>query len=196
MFQTLIKSTLFSAIMLSALSSAYASHTKVKLGNISAAGNGCLNGEITSHIDQSTGQLIVEPYNYTAILENGASLVRKSCNFAIPFEAPANRAVRLRQYRLKGVAALDESSTAEISLETFFAGLRGEVVTLTLNGNNPISEYEFDETIPELEIVYDCGKDGIIRVNSSLLVKGGANTQVALAHIQKLGIKIDTVACH
>lgn len=195
MFQTLIKSTLFTAIMFSALSAAQASHTKVKLGKINAAGNGCLNGEINSYIDQYSGQLIVEPYNYTAILENGANLTRKSCNFAIPFEAPKNQAVRLRQYRLQGVAALDESSTAEISLETFFAGQRGEIVTLTLNGNNPISEYEFDETIPELEIVYGCGKDGIIRVNSSLLVKGGTNTQVAFAQIQKLGIKIDSIRC-
>lgn len=195
MFQSFIKLNLFAIVIMAALSTAHASHSQLRFGTISAAGNGCINGDITSYIDRVTGQLMIEPYDYTAILENGANVARKSCNFAIPVEVPAHRAVRLRQYRIHGLVALDGSSTAEINLEAFFAGQRGELVTLTLSGHDSILEREFDETIPELELVHGCGKDAMIRMNTSLVVKGGVETQVALGQIQQFGLKIDSVPC-
>jgi hypothetical protein len=195
MIQSLIKSILFIVALTSILSVALASHTKVKIGTVNAGGNGCANGEVSSYIDRATGQLIVEPYDYVTALENGSSVARKTCNFSIPVGVPANRAIRVRQYQVKGAVALDGSSTAQISLETFFAGQREEPVTITLSGNDNVLEFGFDETIPELEIVYSCGKDAIVRTNSSVLVRGGAETLVAFAQIQKLGLKIDSVPC-
>lgn len=181
--------------MTTILSTVHASPSPVRLGRIAAAGNGCVNGDLTSYVDRVTGQLVIEPYDYNAILENGAPVARKSCNLSIPFEVTAGRAVRLRQYRIHGLIALDESSTAEINLETFFSGQRGDITTLTFSGYNSIYEREFDETVPELELIYGCGKDGIIRMNTSLVVEGGAETQVAFGQIQQFGLKIDSIPC-
>lgn len=174
---------------------AFASHRSVTIGNVNAGGTGCVNGEVNSYIDTTTGQLIVEPYSYAAVLENGSSIARKTCSFSIPVRVVPNRAIRVRQYRIKGAVALDSSSTTQISLETFFAGQREEPISLILIGRENILEYEFDETIPGLEIVHTCGKDAIVRTNSSILVRGGPDTLVAFAHIQKLGLKIDSVPC-
>jgi len=197
MFNLTSKSILFINLFTTlTLSVANANHNKVNLGAISGGGNGCVNGDLNSYIDPITGDLIVEPYDYTAIVENGASFARKSCNISIPFQGIPNRAVRLRQYQIKGAVALDTNSSAEINYEVFYSGQRGDAVTLSFFSNNQIIEKEFDETIPELEIIYSCGKDGIIRSNSSILVKGGtSSSQVALAQIQKFGFKIDTVPC-
>ncbi len=187
---------LFAAILTtSALTIANASHNKVSLGTVQVAGSGCLNGNVSTRLDRTTGHFIVAPENYAAIIENGATISRKTCTFAIPFEAPANRAVRIRKPRIVGAVALDQSAKATINYEIFFAGQRGNTEVLSFVGLPQILESDFDHSTRD-EVVYECGKSGIIRGNSSLLVQNiDGSAQVAFARIAKFGIKIDSVPC-
>lgn len=193
MLNQIIKSTLL--ITLFMISIAEAHHNSVVLGTIQLGGS-CKESSVSTRIDRTTGHFVVVPENYVALIENGASFARKTCLFSIPFEGKANRAVRIRLPKLKGVVALDQGSKADINYEIFFAGITGEKTLLSFVGEENILQTEFNELSSAKEVVYGCGKSGIIRGNSSILVSNtNANSQIALAHVQKFGIKIDSVPC-
>lgn len=196
MFQQLIKSTLFTGLVFSALT-VQANQRTVKLGSISVAGSGCPQDTVSTTTDRATGHFMVVPENFSAIIDNGASVARKSCNFAVSFEGTANRAVRITLPRIKGAVALDQNATAEINYEVFFAGQRGERNVLSFSGTERILERNFDEINHDEELLFACGQSGIIRGNASILVNSGsAGTEVAVANVQKMGIKVDSVPCY
>lgn len=183
-------------LIILSLEFAKASHTKVSLGKIQVAGNGCLNGTVSTRLDRSTGHFIVAPENYAAIIENGASVSRKSCSFSIPFEAPKNRAVRIRLPRISGDIALDQGAKATINYEIFFAGLRGNNESLQFGGDQQMLETSFNHITQE-EVIFGCEQSGIIRGNSSILLQNiEGSSQVAFARVSKFGIKIDSVPCY
>lgn len=195
MLNLLNKSTLFIFMTLISTSVVQASHNKVVLGDVTLGGS-CKDSPVSTRIDRRTGHFVIAPANYVAVIENGASLARKTCQFALPFEGQSNRAVRLRLPKVKGVVALDQGSKAEIHYEIFFAGLIGEKTNLKFYSNGNITETEFDETSSTQEVIYECGKSGIIRGNSSIIVQNdNPQALVALAQIQKFGVKIDSVPC-
>lgn len=187
---------LASAFSFGFATNALANHKNAVLGEVQVAGSGCQNGTVSTRLDRRTGHFIVAPGNYAAIIENNASVSRKSCSFSIPFKAPANRAVRIRYPRIVGEVVLDGKAQAQVNYEIFFAGLRGNSESLNFHGQPELLEKNFDH-ITQDQVIYECGKDGIIRGNSSILVKNPElSSQIALVHVQKFGIKIDTVPCH
>jgi len=193
--QHLIKGILATSLVIMTFSMAQASHTKVVLGPVQLGGS-CKDAEVSTRMDRTTGHFIIAPENYVALIENGSTLARKTCLFSIPFEAKPNRAVRIRLPKIKGSIALDQGSMGEINYEIFFSGLIGEKTSLSFTGNENIFEKDFDETSTVQEVIYECGKSGIIRGNSSILVRNNnPNTRVALIHVQKFGIKIDSIPC-
>lgn len=190
------KQTLLTVLVLMTTSMAQANHHKVILGDVNLGGS-CKDSSVSTRMDRRTGHFIIAPADYVAIIENGASIARKTCSFAMTFEGQENRAVRLRLPKVKGAVALDQGALAEIQFEIFFAGLIGEKTNLKFSGGNGIAEQDFDETGSSQEVIYECGKSGIIRGNSSILVRNNnPASQVALAQIQKFGVKIDSVPCH
>jgi hypothetical protein len=191
----LIKGTLFATLTLVTLSVAQASHKSVTLGPVQLGGS-CKDSPVSTRTNRSTGHFIVAPENYVAVIEGNSTLARKTCQFSIPFEGKPNRAVRLRLPKVMGAVALDQGSTADLNYVIFFAGLIGEKTILSYTGQENILETEFNETSTTQEVVYECGKSGIIRGNSSILVRNAnPSSHVALAQIQKFGIKIDSVPC-
>lgn len=192
---TLFISTLIS-MTATLIPAAYANHQKVPLGTVQVAGSGCKDGVASTRYDRKTGHLIIAPEDYVTVIENGSTFARKNCSFQIPFQAIPNRAVRLRLPRLVGVVALDQGATAEISYDIFFTGQSGDKTKLMFSGEPNVAEQEFDEVNSNQSVVFECGKAGIIRGNSTVLVQNSnANSLVALAQIKKFGIKIDSVPC-
>lgn len=186
---------LIMVLSLVSFSMAQANHQKVVLGLIQLGGS-CKEGSVSTRMDRSTGHFIVAPESYVALIENGASFARKTCMFSIPFEAQANRAVRIRLPKIKGALTLDQGASTEINYEIFFAGLVGQKTILNFTGHENILEEEFNETSSVQEVVFACGKSGIIRGNSSILIRNtNPNSQVAVTQVHKFGIKIDSVPC-
>jgi hypothetical protein len=137
------------------------------------------------------------PENFAAIIENGATVARKTCNFAIAFQGTPNRAVRLSLPRIKGGVALGLDATAEIGYEVFFTGQRGQRNVIAFHGHEQILESAFDEVNEGQDLIFGCGQDGIIRGNASVLVNNvPSNAQVAVAVVEKFGVKIDSVSCN
>lgn len=189
------KQVLLIFLTLIVTSTVQANHHKVILGEV-VLGGSCKESSVSTRMDRRTGHFIIAPTDYIAVIENGATLARKTCNFAIAFKGRAERAIRLRLPKVKGTVALDQGSTAEIQFEIFFAGLMGEKTNLKFTGDNNIAEQDFDETSSTQEMIYECGKSGIIRGNSSILLhNNNPKSHIALTQIQKFGVKIDSVSC-
>ncbi len=189
------KNALIAVLTLLSTSLVQANHNKVVLGDVTLGGS-CKDSPVSTRIDRNTGHFVIAPADYVAVIENGASVARKTCQFILPFEGQPNRAVRLRLPKVKGVVALDEGSTAKIHYEIFFAGLIGEKTDLNFSSNGTITETEFDETSSVQEVIFECGKSGLIRGNSSIVVQNNnPQSLVALAQIKKFGVKIDSIPC-
>lgn len=169
----------------------------VKFGPIATGGNGCPAGDSMGvEYDPFTGQLDLVPENYAAVAENGAIVARKSCQLTLPFKGQPGRAVRVTIPHLVGAVALDQSSTAEINYEFFSPGQLGPTAKLLFQGDENILEREFDEIYPEQELVYGCGESGMIRVNSSILLRRNYSALVSFVRLEKFGITVDTIPCY
>jgi hypothetical protein len=151
---------------------------------------------VSTAADAATGNYTVVPENFAAALTKGGSLDRKSCTFALAFQGTPHRAVRLTFPRIQGDVSLDENAAAEINYEVFFAGQSGDKGTLSFNGTQGILEQSFDEINTEQEVIFACGQSGIARGNASILVNSNpAGSQVAVAHVEEIGVKIDSIPC-
>ncbi len=143
----------------------------IALSGANYGGTGCPAGSVVAALspDQSTVSIYFEKY----MAQTGANkrLDRKACGLAIPLHVPAGYSVAVAGVDFEGFNSLPAGARARLSVEQFFAGAtsRGAKVK-TFAG--PLQDVfsSADALGPNLLVWSACGKDTIVRVQSSLLL--------------------------
>lgn len=161
-------------------------------GEIGYGGTGCPDGsaDIITNDGRNSALLSLSGYS---VGDGKRSVDRKTCALAIPVEVPAGVAVAIRGIAVIGSVDLPEGVEATLGLEAFVAGDKGESNELTLTGPRTGNWFRA-VSIRWNDLVWTgCGKDGILRINTSLRTKGNAGARVS---VDKLVLfRVATKAC-
>jgi hypothetical protein len=103
---------------------------------------------------------------------------RLSCNVSIPFSAPPGRALGIVQVDYSGLARLGPAGNAELNIEAFFTGGRGEEISETFS--SPMSG-DVSATQAVSPTWSACGASGLLRVSSSLRVTTSHNSTALIS---------------
>lgn len=154
----------------------------ITLGDPAHGGSGCPSGTISATLspDETELSILFDDY-YVEAGGDQRNTVRKSCNLAIPVEIPAGFSVSILSADYRGYVSLPSKAQARFTTEYFFAGEKGKKNTTVWKG---YTDEDFD--VSDLfdvtgKVWTQCGKDTILRINTSLLVRTNRKKEEALA---------------
>jgi hypothetical protein len=159
-------------------------------GQANYGGNGCPAGtaSIVADTERAAHLLLFDQY-LVETGTNGKRLDRKSCNIAIPIQAPAGYQVSVRP-RFFIFAQADQQSSVTVSVETFIAGKRGIQIKRSFTGSS--NHYELTQDLLSGPIAWtECGQSTILRVNSNLLARGRSS----IAQIDPMSLEYQMRRC-
>ena len=151
----------------------------IPFGEIGYGGTGCPDGtaDIVTNDSRTSALLSLSGY---AVGDGKRSTDRKTCALAIPVEVPEGVAVAIRGIAVIGSVDLPEGLDATLGLEAFVAGDSAEQTEMSLSGPRTGNWFRA-VSIRWNDLVWTaCGKDSILRINTSLRTKGGAGAKVSL----------------
>ncbi|MCC7403684.1 MAG: DUF4360 domain-containing protein [Bdellovibrionales bacterium] len=168
---------------------------EVELGDVSLAGTGCPGGDnVYVYHSEYSGRLIVVFWEYAADQSLGNSkLVRKACAAAIPFKLAAGERLVLESPAIGGQFELDPSAELQAKLEVFLAGGTGAEAKGVLQTSDLAESDRFYFRNDTALVTSQCGQEGILRLNTSLLLKGGEGSSIA--SIRTAAVTLKTEAC-
>lgn len=142
---------------------------------INFAGTGCKADSVAVTGENSTTLSILFDA-YDAGKTSASGLRRTSCNFAVPVHVPQGYQVSVLKADWQGFA---EGKT-ELRRKYFFAGHPNQPWSVSnFNDSNGINYLKTDGRIHRSLSFSKCGKDKILRINSSIRAKG-KNSYIAV----------------
>ncbi|MCB0385397.1 MAG: DUF4360 domain-containing protein [Bdellovibrionales bacterium] len=168
---------------------------EVHLGDVDLAGNGCPGGDnVYVFHSQYSGRLIVVFWEYEVDQAKSSSrILRQACSAAIPFSLPEGERLIMESPAMGGYFDLDSETTLQTKLEAFIAGESSPEVkgTIETNEYGETSRYYFRDD--NIQVVSKCGEEGILRLNTSLLLKGKGGT--SKASVKTAAVTLKTEPC-
>lgn len=169
----------------------------ITAGEITVGGTGCqspatatLGGTVLSPV------ITFDGYRPTVGGRDGTVLSRGSCNLAIPLDVPDGMSVAVvgTGYRLD--TAILPGTTAIVSVEAFFAGDQGPVLTRTVSGPSN-GKFVGAAVITSAGRQWSaCGADLILRANTSIrLTAEAAAPAASTLTMEQLRIRLAVRAC-
>jgi hypothetical protein len=150
----------------------------ISFGEIGYGGTGCPDGTANVITNDARTSALLNLSGYS-VGDGKRSTDRKTCALAIPVEVPEGVAVAIRGLAIFGNVDLPDGIDATLGLEAFVAGDTGEPTELTLTGPRTGNWFRA-VSVPWNDLVWTaCGKDSILRVNTSLRTKGNAGAKVS-----------------
>lgn len=161
----------------------------LQLGDPIVGGSGCPAGTSAAVLSPDATQLSILFDEYIVeVGSNNKKINRKSCNFAIPVLIPAGYSVSVFKVDYRGYMYIPRGGMGRFSAEYFFVGRRGMKVNKSFRGGTD-DEFLIDNNVAISAQNWSiCGKDTIIRVNSSILLKTNNNYEDAFASIDSADI--------
>jgi hypothetical protein len=157
--------------------------------NLSYGGTGCPAGSISSSLSTDRSRLILKPSAFVVQvgqvgLVPGPSKLfdRKSCSIAIPIDVPPGYQVALG-VDINGFAHV-ESGSANIQSESFTAGSRDLPKKLAFKAGTS-KEFKISDSSAVANKFSDCGQDAILRLSSSLMIRGSG-----LLAVENINLKL------
>lgn len=158
----------------------------ISIGEPTYGGSGCPRGSADVILGPGGNSLDILFRQY---IVSSIDQPRKSCNLAIPLHVPQGLSVALFKVNYRGFNSLPPGSFSRFRVEYFFAGSQGPTYTRAFYG--PLyHDFLLTDTLPISSVVWSpCGKDVILRSNSSLMVTASGPNNDALAGIDREDIK-------
>lgn len=141
--------------------------------DITYGGDGCPAG--TAVIEQTKDGNISLTLSSFAIENLNLRIARKACNIAIPMSVPAGMSLKFGPVILEGEYDLGNNVESRVDVEAFFAGTTSVKISDVRSG--PLAASFYREILPDF-VWSPCGRDTILRLNTSILV----DSAVAQAH--------------
>ena len=149
------------------------------LKNVSLGGNGCAKNSATRvEFDQERNILDVSSQTFRAEVWGSKKIDRKTCQLAIPVSLPKNKRLVISQIDLLGKVDISSATTSQLTFEAFLAGTTAAIKTRSFaaqNGGQLIGKVLTRRTDV---LKSKCGMPDTIRLNSSVLAKGGSNSKI------------------
>lgn len=167
----------------------------VSLGTPRYGGSGCRAGSAAVAISPDAKSLSILFDDY--VVEAGGftrrRTARKTCNIAIPVHVPQGYSVSIFKIDYRGFNSLPYGAYSKFKVEYFFAGSRGPRYTKTFRGRLE-DEYLLTNTIAARAITWSrCGRDVILRTNTSMLVKTNRRRQESMSTVDSMDVKAGLV---
>jgi len=163
----------------------------IRLGTPAYGGSGCPGGSASTVLspDNKSLSILFDNYAAEAGSSNNKTLDRKTCNVAIPVHVPQGFSVSLIGVDYRGFNDLPAGATNDFSVEYFFAGSQGPRDTQRFTG--PLSEdYLISHELVATALIWSaCGKDVILRSNSSVVVRNPDLSQDAQSSVDSIDLK-------
>lgn len=178
-----------------ATTGSFAKAGDVAFGLVSLAGTGCpSNNDVSIQIREDIGQILLRFKNQLASASLENRLQRRACAIAIPVDVTTNRRLVINQITALGAAGLSNNSEASLSQEVFFAGgvgpsLKRDFKTQAVGLGQ---KFVLDQKVA---LATGCGKDEILRSNSSVLVRKLKGSGVSKLSQEGLVIKYSVESC-
>lgn len=157
----------------------------ISLGIPSYGGTGCPRGTATTALNPDTKSISILFDEY--VVEAGGvterSTTRKTCNLAIPINVPGGVSLSIYKIDYRGYNSLPLGAYSQFNVEYFFAGSKGPNFRTTFFGLLERSYYLTDNIQNSSVYWSECGKDVILRSNSSMLVKTNSLAEEAFATV-------------
>jgi len=184
-----MKRVVFSfAIALTAMSG-YAD--SISLGTPSYGGTGCPGGSASFSLspDAQSLSMLFDRYVVEAGGHTGMDLDRKTCNISVPVHVPQGLSIAIFKIDYRGFNSLPLGAYSQFNVEYFFAGSQGPSYRKTFKGNLQ-DNYLITNNLAAGSIVWSpCGKDVLLRVNSSMLAHTNAQRQGTMATVDSADLK-------
>ena len=168
---------------------------EVELGDVSLAGNGCPGGDNVYVFHSSySGRLIVVFWEYELDQAQSSSrMLRKSCSAAIPFSLPDGERLVLESPAIGGYFNLNNDTQLTTQLEAFIAGESSPKVKGTIETDHfgEASRYYFRDD--NIQVVSQCGEEGLLRLNTSMRLKGSEGSSTA--KVKTAAVTLKTESC-
>lgn len=162
---------------------------------IAFGGNGCKYGEDTElYIFEDYGVLYGKFKNLKADNFDGKKLVRTSCNMAATVKVPEGRRAVLSFAEVYGEKFIGQNVEGKARAEVFFASQEGQVVEnefLNNRGEQELFTLGFDRN----SSVGECGKDVVLRLNTSVFLKSLTEFESSNAFIDYFLIAVKLEDC-
>lgn len=161
----------------------------IELGNPGYGGSGCPQGtaSVTLGPDKLFLNAIFDEYVVEAGDINGKNYNRKGCNIVIPVHVQRGFSVAIIKMDIRGFAEIPYGGYGRLRAESFFAGRRGPRFEKRFHGgfNN---DYLLSMRSARGALIWSaCGKDVIIRINTSVSVRTNRRGDDAIATVDRIG---------
>lgn len=150
------------------------------LGKPGYGGNGCPDGTAAVSLsrDGKTLSFRLSRYEAKAGGTTGKSFDRKTCNVSLPIRVPKGKSVAIGTVTMRGTNKLGGGTSADIRVEPFIAGGRGDVAVQTFTG--PLSKSFSTVAAQKGASGWSaCGADVNLRLNTSILVKSSGKASAS-----------------
>ena len=173
-------------IMLLTMLSVAAQADTISLGSPVYGGTGCPQGSATTFLTDDSSAIGVAFDSYNVEAGRRRSLARKSCSLAIPVHVPQGLSIALIHSEYLLYNSLPLGATSVFDTEFFFAGATGVKTSSPFEG--ALDDYTLDtsDVLLSSAVWSECGKDTILRLNTSMKVKTNASGDYALASVDTL----------
>lgn len=163
-------------------------------------GTGCPSTSVKTftRFDSTTNQFEIYPNEMASVVGSNSKLFdRRSCQIAIPYRAQTGKKIIITQIDISGDVDLEKSKVAKITINTFAVGgaEKSEVKEIR-SGNTDLSAgFLLREN---LAAETACGGDGILRLNSNVLLQNATKETTAIASyakVSRIALSLKTVDC-
>jgi len=183
-----MKRALFSLALALFSISSYAD--SIRLGDPTYGGTGCPSGSASAALspDATSLSMLFDKYVVEAGGTTGRDTDRKNCNIAVPVHVPQGLSVSIFKVDYRGFNSLPYGATSQFNVEYFFAGRRGPSYQKNFYGQLT-DNYTLSNTLQATSVIWSaCGKDVILRVNSSMFTKTNAQWMQSTATVDSADI--------
>jgi hypothetical protein len=164
-------------------------------------GPGCPSNSVRTftRFDSATNQFEIYPNEMATVVgSNGQSFDRKSCQIAIPYRAKAGKKLIITQVDVSGDVDLEKLKTAKITVDTFAVGsaMKTQVKDIASGNSHGLSAGFLVRENLAAETA--CGGDGILRLNSNIILQDAAKETTAVVsytQVSRITLSLKSVDC-
>jgi hypothetical protein len=145
-------------------------------------GNGCPEGTADWYVDDNGAwHLLLSAFNVEI---NANRFERKACNIAVALNVPEGYSANFGAVSLTGYYDIQQGAHAVLEADPFFAGSVGPHFKTRINGGSS-GNIEFNYIA---DVWSACGQSPILRLNTSLFLRGSSRQQESVVILDEIVI--------
>jgi hypothetical protein len=137
------------------------------------------------------------PIKLSAVLdsEGGAPAIsRKSCVISLPIEVPATHGLQVDSFQVEQSQKLTVGTDSNLQVEVFKAGTQGMPLKIEKQATSKVLISK-SKASQKTSVLFGCGQSGILRINSSVLLKSDLAESASAASLSKLRLRYKLIPC-